>query len=105
VPLGINPQLDEFLQTRCFAVVQTGPWEGPGTWCWRSYCLRCDWSELHTTYEDARAAVRVHKPAPTKAAKRAAGAHKLPRGPRKTVKLPGKRLRPIETIKWEEEFF
>jgi hypothetical protein len=43
-----------------FCVIQTGPWEGPGSWCHRIYCLPCGFDDLATCWDDAEEARDDH---------------------------------------------
>lgn len=70
---GINVMHDEFIQTRCFPTMQTGPWQGPSSWCYRVYCVRCGTSELFDSRDDAWPALKAHRPKKAKPAKKAAG--------------------------------
>lgn len=43
-----------------FCTIQTGPWEGRGSWLYRIYCKRCGFEDLATNREDAFDAYREH---------------------------------------------
>lgn len=43
---------ERFAPGRCFVVYQTGPWEGPGSWCYRARCVPHDWVDYADCRED-----------------------------------------------------
>lgn len=98
--------LEEWLKTHCFTVMQTGPWEGPDSWCYRIYCLACDYEQLAYSRDEAWEIYRAHKPGSRVKPK------KVPRGGTKK-KIVGKRVgtsmrpssRKVETVEWDEVFF
>jgi hypothetical protein len=45
----------------CFCVIQTGPWEGEGSWCYKVYCKPHGWSDLALSRDEALQAVEEHR--------------------------------------------
>jgi hypothetical protein len=83
-----------------FVRTQTGPWEGPGSWCYLIAC-NCGLHEIRPNRDEAQAVVSQHHrdhPFPYKAK------------PRKAVSAAKKAARnratkPEQEPEWEEEFF
>ena len=101
----------EFRQNNCFPVMQTGPWEGPGSWCYKVYCIKCGTEELASNREDAWELLRAHKPAGgSKPAGYGYGVRSAPGTPAKRVPpskvaARAKRIREAKNVEKWEEFF
>lgn len=59
---AISQRVEEFFSPgRCWVVYQTGPWEGPGSWLYRGYCLPHGWEDFATNLEDITVVGRAHR--------------------------------------------
>jgi len=57
----LEQEMSLFGPGRCFVVYQTGPWEGPTSWCYRARCVPHDWADFATNLEDAQQVGQEHK--------------------------------------------
>lgn len=58
----VSARIEEFFGPgKCWVVYQTGPWEGPGSWLYKGYCLPHQWEDYATNLEDIQAVGREHK--------------------------------------------